>query len=169
MDNWKIYFDMDGVLADFQRGVIELCHMEPTPLNGKRDAKYDDRMWAAIHEVDHFYGKLEPMSGAKLLFDTVYGRYGDHCEILTAIPKPHRGIVFAGEDKIAWTRQHLSDTVKVNIVLREDKPKFCTGKECVLIDDMQKNIKNWNSLGGTGILFTTAEAVLETLKNMGIL
>ena len=32
----------DGALADFQRGVIKLCHMEATPLNGKQNAKYDD-------------------------------------------------------------------------------------------------------------------------------
>ena len=25
----KIYFDMDGVLADFDRGVIKLCGIEP--------------------------------------------------------------------------------------------------------------------------------------------
>lgn len=25
----KIYFDMDGVLADFDRGIRELCHMDP--------------------------------------------------------------------------------------------------------------------------------------------
>jgi len=28
----KIYFDMDGVLADFAKGVRELCGMEPSPL-----------------------------------------------------------------------------------------------------------------------------------------
>lgn len=83
---WKIYFDMDGVLADFQKGVLDLCHMEPTPLNGKRDVHYDDRMWAAIREVGHFYAKLELVQGAKELFDAVYGKYGDQCEILTAVP-----------------------------------------------------------------------------------
>jgi len=33
-------YGMDGVLADFERGVLELAGMEPTPLNGKRNASY---------------------------------------------------------------------------------------------------------------------------------
>ena len=166
---WKVYFDMDGVLADFQKGVLDLCHMEPTPLNGKRDVHYDDRMWAAIREIDHFYSKLEFMPGAKELFDAVYDRLGARCEILTAIPKPTRGIVYAQEDKIAWVRQKLSDSIKINIVTREDKPKFCSGKECVLIDDMPKSIKTWEMLGGTGIVHTTADETLKKLHALDIL
>lgn len=166
---WKIYFDMDGVLADFQKGVLDLCHMEPTPLNGKRDFHYDDRMWAAIREVGHFYAKLELVQGAKELFDAVYGKYGDQCEILTAVPKPRRGIAHAEKDKIVWVRQYLGEHVKVNIVMREEKPKYCTGKECVLIDDMEKNIKSWQTLGGTGILYTTAEDTLKEIQTVGIL
>ena len=166
---WKIYFDMDGVLADFQRGVRELCGMEPTPLKGKRDAKYDDQMWAAIKEVDHFYGKLEIMPGAKPLFDTIYGKYGDQCEILTAVLKLRRGISHAETDKVEWVRQYLDEHVKVNIVMREDKPKYCTGKECILIDDMEKNIKSWQGLGGTGILYTTAEETLQKLQEADVL
>ena len=169
MEVRKIYLDMDGVLADFDRGVRELCAMEPQSQNGKRDAKVDDQMWEAIRETDHFYDRLELLPGAKEMFDLVYGKYGDSCEILTGIPKPERGIITAGEDKLAWTKRLLSPDVKVNIVLRKEKIGFCAGPETVLIDDRAKTIRDWNENGGTGILHVSAADTLAALKALGIL
>ena len=168
MDVKKIYFDMDGVLADFDRGVQELCGMEAKP-QGRRAPGEDRVMWDAIREVGHFYDKLEFMPGAKELFDTVYGRFGDRCEILTGIPKPGRGITTSGEDKTNWVRRLLSPDIVVNIVFREQKPEYCTGRDCILIDDLGKNIQAWELYGGTGVLHRSAEETLSVLKGMGVL
>ena len=162
----KIYLDMDGVLADFERGVLELADMVPTPLNGERDPGYDDRMWAAVGKVDHFYGSLAPMPGAKAFFDALRDRYGDACEILTGIPKPRRNILYAREDKLEWVKRELSPDIVVNVVLREQKPEFCTGPDCVLIDDSQRNIRDWERMGGTGIVFTDPDQALEALSRI---
>ena len=164
-----IYLDMDGVLADFDRGVRELCHMEPQPQNGKRDAKIDDLMWDAIRKVEHYYDKLELMPGAKEMFDVIYGKYGDQCEILTGIPRMERGILTAGEDKIAWVRRELSEDVKVNIVLRKEKIQYCKGSDSVLIDDRAKTIRDWQEAGGIGILHTAPEDTISQLRSLGLL
>ena len=166
----KIYFDMDSVLADFERGVRELCRMEPPSQNDKHcNPADDDEMWRRIKQHEHFYDELELMPGAKEMFDALYEKYGDKCEILTGIPKAKRGITYAGEDKVKWVRRLLSADVKVNIVYREDKPKYCTGKDCILIDDMEKNISEWNAMGGTGIVNVSAEETMKVLKEMGVL
>ena len=164
-----IYLDMDGVLADFDRGVRELCGMEPQSQNGKRSAKLDDLMWEAIRKAGHFYDRLELMPGAKEMFGRIYGKYGDRCEILTGVPKPERGIDTAGEDKIAWMKRELSDTVRVNIVLRKQKLDFCKGPESVLIDDMEKTILEWREAGGTGILHVSPEETLKELEKLELL
>lgn len=162
----KLYLDMDGVLADFERGVLELAGMEPTPLNGKRDVGYDDRMWAAIQKVDHFYGKLQPMPGALEMFNTLWRRYGERCEILTGIPKPRRNILYAREDKLDWVKRVLPSEVIVNVVLREQKPEYCSGLDCLLVDDSMRNIKEWEKAGGTGILFLDAPTTLSQLDHI---
>lgn len=159
----KVYIDMDGVLADFERGVQELAGMMPTPINGRRDAGYDDRMWTAIRKVEHFYGRLKPMPEARAMFDAIRAGFGDRCEILTGIPKPRRGILHAREDKLEWVRRLLDKDIVTNVVLREEKPRYCTGRDCVLIDDSERNIFEWESTGGTGILFTGPEETLAAL------
>ena len=165
----KIYFDMDGVLADFERGVAELCKIEPQDINGVEDPARDDAMWAKIKAVGHFYDKLELLPGAKEMFDLIYGVYGDRCEILTGIPKARRGIVTAGDDKISWVRRLLSKDIKVNIVYRENKPDYCFGKDCILIDDFGRNVREWCEIGGTAIQHISPEETIRKLKELGIL
>ena len=170
MEVKKIYFDMDGVLADFERGVKELCHLTPPDQNAKKHKPgEDDEMWERIKEIGDFYNRLELMPGAKEMFDLVYGKYQDRCEILTGIPKEKRGIVTAGEDKIKWVKRLLSEEVKVNIVFREEKPQYCSGPDCILIDDMEKNIKEWEACRGTGIQNINAYATIRRLMELGIL
>lgn len=43
----KIYFDMDGILADFDRGIWGLCHMDPLNQASKNKAD-DDAMWESL-------------------------------------------------------------------------------------------------------------------------
>ena len=164
----KIYFDMDGVLADFDRGVRELCHMEPSDPDHP-DEKYDDDMWAAIRDVGHYYDKLEPVEGSLELFKKVFEKYGDDCQILTAVPKPKRQIVTAGEDKVSWVHRLISPDVAVNRVAREEKKNYVTGADCFLVDDLQKNIEEWQALGGKGIRFLNAEQAEKDLEAAGVL
>ena len=173
MDNFeikKIYFDMDGVLADFDRGIREICGLVPVAQDApQRDSAMEDIMWGKVKDAGHFYDMLEPISGAKEMFDAVYAKYGDRCEILTGVPRPKRGIDTASGDKVNWMRRLFSKTIKINTVLRAEKKNYCTGKDCVLIDDFSKNIREWTEMGGTGILFVTPGDAIHTMKEMGIL
>ncbi len=89
--------------------------------------------------------------------------------LLTGIPKPKRGITDAGEDKIEWVHRLLAADIKVKIVYREEKPQYCTGKDCILIDDMESNIRDWNEYGGTGIKNVSADETMRRLKELGII
>ncbi len=164
----KIYFDMDGVLADFDGGIKKLCHREPLD-QMTATPEENIKLWDAVRQVDHFYDRLEILPGSDVLLRMILAKYGGCCEILTGIPKPNKRIEHAGEDKQKWMTRNFGSDIKVNIVLREQKIERCKGVGCVLIDDYQKNIEAWVDHGGTGILFTDAESAMAELEKLGIL
>ena len=153
----KIFFDMDGVLANFAKGIRDFGGFDPA-VQGESNEKLDDLVWDVVRRTDHFYDRLEPLPGGFDLFQKVYAKYGDDCQILSAVPKPRRNIPTAGDDKRRWVARLLSPEVKVNIVLRKEKLDYCSNPNSILIDDYEKNIKEWRIKGGRGILFTSAEA-----------
>ena len=165
----KIYFDMDGVLADFDKGLWEMCRLKARNQNRESNPAEDDRMWEAIRNTDHFYDRLDLMPGAKELFDSLREKYGDKCEILTGIPRKERGIVTAEEDKRNWTRRLLSEEVTLHPVCRRHKQNYCKGEGSILIDDREKTIQEWRTLGGTGILHRSVEETTKERKELGSL
>lgn len=156
---------MDGVLADFDRGVRELCGLNPVDQSKSTNAQ-TDRLWEEVRKVPHFYGKLQPIESASEMFMRIFEKYGEACQILTGIPKPRRKIENAGEDKIEWAHKFLSPDVKVNIVFREQKPEFCRGAQDILVDDYDRNINEWKSHGGTGILFFNTKQTSDELRRI---
>ena len=166
----KIYFDMDGVLADFNGGVIDFCDMEAPSLSGPEDKEKDAEMWRRIKNVDHFYANLDELPGSRCLFETLYKKYRDKCEILSSIPKPERGIEHAKEDKIDWIRRKFSRDIKINIVeSKKEKKNFCKGKGCILIDDMEQNILDWKAAGGTGVMHVDPGHTLSRLHDRKVI
>ena len=164
----KIYFDMDGVLADFNRGLQELCGIDKVDQEHSNE-ETDTAMWAAVRKVEHFYDRLEPVPGSVDLFMKLYQKFGRDCEILTGIPKPNKNIANAGEDKTIWVHRILSPDVVVHIVFKEEKKNYCTGPDSYLVDDFTPNITDWEKCGGTGILFHSAEGAEETFRKLGLL
>lgn len=163
----KLYFDMDGVLADFDGGVMELCGMT-LQRQGDFDPKRDEMLWDSVRSVPHFYDRIKPVPGGIELFMEMRRRYGERVEILTAVPKPHRNIPTAAEDKRNWVRRLISPDVVVHTVMREEKRALCKGPSTVLIDDFDKNIDAWREQGGTGILFLDAAQARSELERLDL-
>ena len=163
----KIYIDLDMTLADFDEGLMRICGIAPR--NQESASEEDDKkLWEAIKEAEHFYAQLKPLEEGMAVFNTLYSRYGNKCEILSAIPKPKRGIIHAKDDKLAWVKRYLGEDIKVNIVMREEKKDYVKGKGYILIDDLKRNIDEWEDQGGTGILFIDANTTLNKIEALEI-
>jgi len=170
MEIQKIYFDMDDTIADFSRGILEICGFEPVAQD-KSTPEYDDKMWGAIKAAGHFYARLEEVEPGMKLFKRLRDQYGDKVEILTAVPKAHRGIVTAESDKRSWIDEHIGKEVVLNIAhAADDKKDYAKNAGCILIDDLKKNIDMWRCAGGTGIHFLKddAEYTSDEIKNSAL-
>ena len=60
----------------------------------------------------------------------------------------------------------LSPDINVNIVYKEEKKNFCKGEDYILIDDLDKNIIDWLTFGGTAILHKSPKETLRIIKEI---
>ena len=79
-------------------------------------------------------------------------------------PRRYRNVY--DEEKKAWVKKHLKPSPsKVNIVQRKDKKTFAAPNH-ILIDDHIKNIRDFESAGGVGIVHTSAIKTIKQLKSL---
>ena len=142
----KVYFDMDGVLADFAGGLREMCGID-APEQGGSD---DDAVFEAIRNMPHFYLYLTPDDEMCHLFRMLSQMDKVQCAVLTGIPKPSRGIADAESDKREWVMRYLGPGTEFIPVERRHKADYAKGN--ILIDDYRRNLEEWEAAGGRGIL-----------------
>ena len=163
---YKIYVDMDGVVADFDKRFRDISGMAPKEFENKYGKK---AFWDLIDEENKikFWVGIPPMPGASELISFVSKH--DY-EMLTApsIKKQSR------LGKNLWIRNHTGDIFpskpKVNFRFAKEKhlikPQLTNFD--ILIDDRAATIDNWNAAGGTGILYKSAPQVISKLKELGL-
>jgi len=165
-----IYVDYDGVCCAFAQKVSDLIGMD---INSK---KFDDlgqskrnKLYSQVCDNLDFWINLEPMPDFKELWG--YIKYWQP-EILTAYPmwsKEAKDIAIKG--KHLWNKKYTMVTEeRFHCVERKDKQKYALnsfGMPNVLIDDKDRNIKEWESSGGKGILHTNAHDTILNLIRLG--
>jgi len=161
---YKIYVDMDGVVADFDQRFRNLSGMAPKEFEKKHGK---NAFWDFIDEEHKlkFWVGIPPMSDAQTLIDFVSKH--DY-EMLTApsIKKQSK------MGKALWIRNHTNKGLFpskpiVNYRPAKRKHEFAT-RTAILIDDKPSTIDSWNAKGGIGILHTSAASTIAQLKKLGL-
>ena len=160
----RIAVDMDGVLADFHSTAIkyhgnDYKNLTPT------------EFWEPLRDVDDLFLEIGVLDDAHRLVE--YLSYlkddGHDVFVLTAIPIPTGKLSSAAQNKIDWFQRHFGDVFRVETSL-DGKYKKAWVRQLgdILIDDMHRNIKEWESVGGRGILHTDAESTIKQLRFFSI-
>ena len=115
----KLFFDMDGVLVDFQSGIDNLSDEVKMEYEGRLD------------EVPGIFSLMDPMPGAIKAVHTLSEYYDMY--ILSTAPWKN---TTAYSDKLAWLTKHFGDLFKKRVIITHCK-NLCDGD--YLVDDRAKN------------------------------
>lgn len=164
----KIFQDLDGCLVDFVRGACSVFEnkfgYEKEDINDWEKYLGIDLFWITLKETPNFYTNLPWMKDGKELWNTLV-KTDHHLAVLTGCPRGR----WSEPQKLAWCERELGDNASIISCTTDKKHKWCTGKDCVLIDNREKTEENWVKKGGIFILHTNTENTLRKLRELSIL
>jgi len=153
----KIYLDMDGVIADFDKRYKELYKIAP------KDAdtyKTFDKFFTTFI-ADRQFATLDLMPDAMMLINYL-SKLNIPTEILSSTSSEKRDADIRAQ-KLIWLQTH-NIGFKVNLVPGKRLKKDFSNANSILIDDTPVNIDQWRREGGVGILHTDTMTTLGILK-----
>ncbi|MFW5801966.1 MAG: hypothetical protein ACOCVC_08015 [Spirochaeta sp.] len=160
MQKYKLFLDLDGVLADFDHAVFALFGESPESI-------HPARMWSRLAKTPDFYAHLLWMEDGRILWDAV-----SHLQptILTGLP---RG-TWAESQKREWCARELGPEVPVITCMSRDKhlqaaETRSNGLTPVLVDERGSLAEKWESAGGIFIHHRSARESIEELKRYSVL
>jgi len=119
--------------------------------------------WGLIKSKKDFWSTLPWMPGGKQLWSYL-SKFDPH--ILSAyVEESFDPNCIPG--KTEWLRRNagMSNRSKINLVRRKEKKLFAKrGNPAILIDDYEKNIREFTQAGGTGIHHTNTSNTISKLK-----
>ena len=155
----RIYLDMDGVLFDFVKALETTTKMSITQWM-KLDRK---KRWDPVIANKTFWSDGPWLSEGKKLFNFVK-KYNPH--ILSAYVE-HAFDPNCIPGKTKWAMKNTGiPRSRINLVMRSQKKTYASPGS-ILIDDYEKNTKEFSAAGGTGITFKTANQTISELKKLG--
>lgn len=153
----ELIIDLDGVFADFVRGVEDMT--------GEKFDASDEKMFDRLKQEifkNRFFLNLKPMKDYMTLWKFVK-KYNP--KVLTATGEHYTETV--AKEKSLWVRRFLgSDVPFYHVVKSHEKAKYAR-PNVLLIDDRKKSIDPFKKAGGQVILHKNASSTVKKLKTLG--
>jgi len=152
---FQIFVDLDGVLADFDGGVMRISKGR-TP-----DEIPVSQMWRWIQSDRDFFGSLDWMPDAEEMWTQQLVAHKP--TILSGVPMS--STTWAQKQKRNWCTRKLGPEIPVILCATREKSTY-SGPGRVLIDDRPRNGKAWEEKGGTFILHKSPSQTIAELNKL---
>jgi hypothetical protein len=153
----KIYLDMDGVIADFDKRYKARYKM--LPREAEEHKEFDKFFTQFI--ADGEFADLDLMPDAVELLDFLKGLKVP-TEILSSSASEKRDPHIRPQ-KMEWLKNNNIEFPAIIVPGKRHKKDYSNANS-ILIDDTQVNIDQWRREGGIGILHTDAVSTIGILK-----
>lgn len=168
-ENVRIFLDMDGVVAYWEKAAAESCDIdyEDTDIREKLKGGErlddmvggDDVMWPKIDKAgEEWWQNLEKFPWADRLYEEL-NKLSDDFSFLTS---PSSNPVCAS-GKIKWLQKHFGNKFK-GFLIGKNK-HLCAGPNTILIDDDKKKVKKFREYGGHAYLWPHPLVLLDGDKD----
>ena len=156
---YKIFCDADGVLTDFDN------HFK-TYSGGIPPGEYEEKMGK-----EEFWNLIDVKIGQKFWTEMPWMNDGHELWNFikqykpTILSAPSRNSV-SSKGKKEWVKSELPGT-KLILAFADEKQKY-SEENSILIDDREKNCKDWEDAGGISILHVSTSNTINKLKELGL-
>jgi 5'(3')-deoxyribonucleotidase len=164
MNEFEVFIDLDGVLADYETRFMSVFGIHPSEVSAIEDMGDKARHYKfyALHILrGDFFNQLGIMPGAVDMVEFIMGVVEP--EILSAAGTNH--VAISCQQKARWTRNNFPP-MKYNFVEHSEEKAAFAHARAILIDDREKSIDPWVEAGGIGILHTSPEDTIEQLTQI---
>jgi hypothetical protein len=153
----KIYLDMDGVIADFNKRYKEQYKMEPR--EAEQNKEFDKFFDKFIQDGE--FATLDLMPDAMILINYLRSLKVP-TEILSSTASEKRDGQIRPQ-KLEWLKKHSIEFHPILVPGKRHKKDY-SNPNSLLIDDTPVNIDQWRREGGIGILHSDALTTINILK-----
>ena len=153
----KIYLDMDGVIADFNKRFKERFKIEPKDAQTYKE--FDSFFIKFIAEQD--FATLDLMPEAMELIEFLRS-LSIPTEILSSTSSEKKDGDIRPQ-KLEWLKKHNIEFTPILVPGKRFKKDY-SNPNSLLIDDTPANIDQWRREGGVGILHTDIQTTIGILK-----
>lgn len=151
MTDPRLFLDADGVLANFDNGVERLLGVSFKRFEARHGR---GAVWKRLANAENFYGSLDEMPDARLLFDAV-----KHLEptILTGLPLGN----WAAPQKVEWAMEHFPGVPIITCMARDKHKHMKPGD--VLVDDRENHRAAYEK---AGVVFIHHKNAADSLRQL---